>query len=66
MTDEGKKCPSCGAEGKCQGEHETAVRNCQIGGHRVADVGWRCWKCGYTWGFEVPKGLRPLSLEGEN
>ncbi|MBA7526060.1 hypothetical protein ES705_18230 [subsurface metagenome] len=52
MTEEGKKCPSCGAEGKHQGWHETAVRNYQVGGHTVADVGWRCWKCRHEWGFE--------------
>ncbi len=51
----GKKCPKCGAEGKWQGEHETAVRNYKLHGQSVADVGWRCWNCGHEWGFEVPQ-----------
>ena len=53
----GKKCPNCGAEGKYHGEHETAVRNYKIAGQTIADVGWRCWNCGYEWGFEVPEGM---------
>lgn len=55
MTDEGKNCPSCGAEGKAyKGEHETAVRNSTVNGIAVVDVGWRCWQCGHEWGFEYP------------
>jgi len=53
--DTGKKCPKCGAEGKCNGEHETAVRNYKLAGQTIVDVGWRCWNCGYEWGFEVPQ-----------
>jgi len=60
VTNLGKKCPNCGAEGRYNGEHETAVRNYQIypagRGFRprtIVDVGWRCWDCGYEWGFEV-------------
>ena len=49
----GKKCPNCGAEGKSQGEHETAVKNYTFPWGSVADVGWRCWNCGWEWGFEV-------------
>jgi len=25
-------------------------------GGAVVDVGWRCWNCGFEWGFEVPEG----------
>ena len=53
----GVKCPKCGAEGKCQGEHETAVKNYTFPWGAVADVGWRCWNCGWEWGFEVPEGM---------
>ncbi|MBA7511359.1 hypothetical protein ES705_03352 [subsurface metagenome] len=54
----GKKCPKCGAEGKYHGEHETAVRNIEVGRvnnikRNIVDVGWRCWNCGWEWGFEV-------------
>lgn len=50
----GKKCPKCGAEGKAwQGEHETAVRNLKLPRQTIVDVGWRCWNCGYEWGFEL-------------
>ncbi len=60
----GKKCPNCGAEGKWHGEHETAVRNYQIypagrdfePPRTIVDVGWRCWNCGWEWGFEVVEG----------
>lgn len=62
MTDKGKKCPNCGAEGKYQGEHEAAARNYQIAGQTVVDVGWRCWKCGHEWGFEISE-LRVSALE---
>ena len=51
----GKICPSCGVEGKCQGEHMTAVRNYTFPWGSVVDVGWQCWNCGFEWGFEVPK-----------
>jgi len=51
----GKKCPNCGAEGRGHGEHETAVRKHTAPWGKVVDVGWRCWNCGYEWGFEVPK-----------
>ena len=61
----GKKCPQCGAEGKCQGEHETAVRNHQIypagrdfEPRTIVDVGWRCWNCGHEWGFELQEDAR--------
>ena len=52
----GKTCPKCGAEGRQHGEHETAVRNYNFPWGAVADIGWRCWNCGYEWGFELPKG----------
>ena len=59
----GKKCPECGAEGRCNGEHETAVRNFEVGRikpemikRNIVDVGWRCWNCGHEWGFELLKG----------
>ncbi len=57
-TETGKKCPKCGAEGKWQGEHETAVRNIEVGRvggikRNIVDVGWRCWNCGHEWGFEL-------------
>lgn len=55
VTNLGKKCPNCGAEGKYYGEHETAVRNYRFPWGKVVDVGWRCWNCGGEWGFEVPK-----------
>ena len=65
ITDGGKKCPKCGAEGRWQGEHETAVRNCEIypagrefPSRTIVDVGWRCWNCGYEWGFELVKPRR--------
>jgi len=47
-------CPTCGAIGKgANGEHEAAVREGKfLGLHKVIDVGWRCWKCGHTWGFD--------------
>ena len=51
----GKKCPNCGAEGRYNGEHETAVRNYQVPGQTIVDVGWRCWNCGWEWGFELAK-----------
>ncbi|GAI59969.1 unnamed protein product, partial [marine sediment metagenome] len=44
------------AEGKYHGEHETAVRNYKLRGQSIADVGWRCWNCGWEWGFEVQEG----------
>jgi len=50
-------CPSCAAEGKWYGEHETAVRNYQSPSQTIVDVGWRCWNCGHEWGFEVDKML---------
>jgi len=61
VTNVGRKCPKCGAEGKHQGEHETAVRNIEVGRvegikRNIVDVGWRCWNCGYEWGFELLKG----------
>ncbi len=56
----GKKCPKCGAEGRHDGEHDTAVRNIEVGRvkpemikRNIVDVGWRCWNCGYEFGFEV-------------
>ena len=52
-SDVGRKCPKCGAEGRWQGEHETVVKNYKFSFGAVADVGWRCWSCGYEWGFEV-------------
>lgn len=52
----GKKCPNCGAGGRHDGEHQTAVRNCKLPDQTIIDVGWRCWNCGYEWGFEVLKG----------
>jgi len=56
----GKECPNCGAEGRYNGEHETAVRNIEVGRvegikRNIVDVGWRCWNCGWEWGFEVLK-----------
>lgn len=53
ITNAGKKCPNCGAEGKCEDEHETAIRNVKLGSVTIVDVGWRCWKCGNEWGFEA-------------
>lgn len=58
----GKKCPNCGAEGRYNGEHEAAVKNIEVervnGTKRnIVDVGWRCWNCGYKWGFELAKIL---------
>lgn len=40
----GKKCPKCGAEGRYNGKHETAVRNIEAGRvngikRNVVDVG---------------------------
>jgi len=69
VTNLGKKCPKCGAEGRYNGEHETAVRCIEAGRvkpemikRNIVDVGWRCWNCGYEWGFELLKdGARPLS-----
>jgi len=29
--------------------------NC--GAQAIADVGWRCWGCGFEWGFEVDEIL---------
>jgi len=56
----GKTCPNCGAEGRGHGEHEPAVRNIEVGRvegikRNIVDIGWRCWNCGHTWGFEVWK-----------
>ncbi|GAI84562.1 unnamed protein product, partial [marine sediment metagenome] len=51
----GKKCPKCGAGGRWYGEHETVVRNYQAPGQTIVDVGWRCWNCGWEWGFELVK-----------
>ena len=60
ITNLGKKCPKCGAEGRYNGEHDTAVRNFEVGRvkpemikRNIVDVGWRCWSCGYEWGFEA-------------
>ena len=53
VTNLGKKCPKCGAEGRYNGEHETSVRNYKLPAGSVVDVGWRCWNCGYAWGFEL-------------
>ena len=52
-SETGGKCPNCDAEGRWHGEHETAVRNYKFSWGAVADVGWRCWNCGWEWGFEV-------------
>ena len=49
----GRKCPKCGTEAPQDGQHETAVRNIKLAGIPVVDVGWRCWKCGHKWGFEM-------------
>jgi rubredoxin len=51
VTSEGRKCPQCGAEGKGQTEHETAVHNIRLNRISVVDVGWRCWNCGHESGF---------------
>ena len=56
----GKKCPNCGAEGRWHGEHNAVVRNIEVGRvnnikRNIVDVGWRCWSCGYEWGFELEK-----------
>ncbi|GAI68797.1 unnamed protein product [marine sediment metagenome] len=59
MSKPGEKCPNCGAEGKYHGEHETAVRNYKLRGQSIADVGWRCWNCGWEWGFEIQEGGVP-------
>ena len=63
VTNIGKKCPQCGAEGRYNGEHEMAVRNIEVGSvgpelikRNIVDVGWRCWKCGWEWGFELQEG----------
>ena len=50
MVEQGKEpgCPGCGDPGP----HETAVRSGKVGGVTLADVGWRCRKCGHEWGFE--------------
>jgi len=53
----GKKCPQCGAEGKHDGEHQTAVRNYKLPSQTIVDIGWRCWNCGHEWGFEVPEEI---------
>ena len=62
VTDAGKICPQCGAHGRYNGEHETAVRNFEVGRvkpelikRNIVDVGWRCWNCGHEWGFELEK-----------
>jgi hypothetical protein len=48
-----RPCPKCGAVGKgLNGEHEAAVREGKFLRHKVIDVGWRCWKCGFEWGFD--------------
>ena len=62
VTNLGKKCPNCGAEGGYNGEHEAAVRNIEVGRvegikRNMVDVGWRCWSCGHEWGFELAKML---------
>lgn len=54
MADEGKKCPKCGAAGEVyQGEHETVAHQTKVSGVLVVDIGWRCGKCGFEWGFEL-------------
>ena len=50
---QGRVCPKCGAEGKgIDGAHDTTVRKAKTDNTSVFDVGWRCWNCGYEWGFE--------------
>lgn len=61
----GRKCPSCGAEGKCNGEHETVIKNYTFSWRAVADVGWRCWNCGWEWGFELPESSKSNLVRGE-
>ena len=58
----GKTCPNCGAEGKWHGEHETVVKNYRFPWGTVADVGWRCWNCGWEWGFELGEDAQPYLL----
>lgn len=55
---DGKRCPNCTSEGKgYQSEHDASVHQKQVTEYlRVIDVGWRCWNCGYEWGFESAKG----------
>ncbi|GAI83890.1 unnamed protein product, partial [marine sediment metagenome] len=31
----------------------------------VADVGWRCWSCGYEWGFELPESSKSGLVRGK-
>ncbi len=54
QVESGKKCPKCGALGKDGGDHETKVRTYQGPLVNINDVGWKCWNCGYEWGFESP------------
>ena len=61
----GKKCPSCGAEGRWHGEHETAVRHLKLSRQTIVDVGWRCWNCDHEWGFELLKDRLKVSEKGE-
>ena len=56
VANSGKKCPNCGAEGKCHGEHEAAVRNVKLASQTIVDVGWHCWNCGHERGFELLVG----------
>ncbi|MBA7706117.1 hypothetical protein ES703_114963 [subsurface metagenome] len=60
-----KKCPSCGAEGRWHGEHETAVRHLKLSRQTIVDVGWRCWNCDHEWGFELLKDRLKVSEKGE-
>lgn len=60
----GDICPQCGAAGKYNGEHETVVRNYSFPSGKVVDVGWRCWNCGYEWGFEVEGVKENEHIEG--
>ncbi|GAI70605.1 unnamed protein product [marine sediment metagenome] len=61
----GKRCPNCGAEGDYHGEHETVVKNYRFAWGAVADVGWRCWSCGYEWGFELPESSKSDLVRGK-
>ncbi|HLA27144.1 MAG TPA: hypothetical protein VJZ49_04550 [Syntrophales bacterium] len=52
---DGKRCPNCTSQGQtASGEHATAAHQVKSQGVSVIDIGWRCWNCGYEWGFEYP------------
>ena len=50
---DGKRCPNCAVEGKgAGGEHDIITLLKGMGMYVFRKCGWRCWNCGYEWGFE--------------